>query len=103
MKILLSLKNMSLLKIKLEFSTHFLNQRKKYIKNNPKRFSAYKKAITFFVSNPLHPSLNTEKLQNVKDVYTLRLNRGDRIFFTWKDKNTAIFLDIGKHDKYRRF
>ncbi len=91
------------LKIKLEYSQHFLNERKKYIKNNPQRFKDYKKTITLFLSNPTHPSLTIEKLKNAKDVHTIRLNRNDRIFFIWKEENTALFIDIGKHDKYRKY
>ena len=94
---------MSPLRIKLEYSQHFLNERKKYIKNNPDRFENYKKAITLFLANPLHPGLNNEKLKNAKGMYTFRLNKSDRIFFLWKEENTALFVDIGKHDKYRKY
>lgn len=90
-------------KIKLEFFQHFLSQRKKYIKNNPERFEHYKKAIALFLSNPEHPGLNIERLKNAKGVYTIRLNKSDRIFFFWKEENTAILIDIGKHDKYRKY
>lgn len=94
---------MSLLKIKLEYSSHFLSERKKYVKNNQQRFRNYKKTVTFFASIPNHPSLNTEKLKNTKGIYTIRLNKGDRIFFTWTRENVALFIDIGKHDKYRKY
>ncbi len=91
------------LQISLEFSSRFLNERKKYVKNSRERFEYYKKAVVLFVSNPNHPSLNIEKLLNSKGIYTIRLNRSDRIFFTWKEKGIAIFIDIGKHDKYRNY
>lgn len=94
---------MPLLKIKLEYSQHFLSERKKYIKNSPERFEDFKKAVAKFLSNPIHPGLNIEKLRNAKGVYTIRLNKGDRIFFIWKAENTVLFIDIGKHDKYRRY
>lgn len=94
---------MSSPKIKLEYFQRFLSNRKKYLKNNPQRLAEYKKAIARFLSNPAHPSLNLEKLINAKGVYTIRLNRSDRIFFFWKKENTAIFIDIGKHDKYRKY
>lgn len=55
------------------------------------------------MSNPAYPSLNIEKLKNAQDIYTIRLNKGDRIFFLWKEENTALFIDIGKHDKYRKY
>ena len=91
------------LRVKLEYSRHFLSERKKYVKNSLQRLKSYKKEVTIFVSDPNHPSLNIEKLRNAKGVYTIRLSKGDRIFFIWKEENTAIFIDIGKHDKYRRF
>jgi len=31
------------------------------------------------------------------------LNKSDRIFFIWQEKNMASSIDIGKHDKYRRY
>ena len=91
------------LRLKLEYSRYFLSQRKKYVKNNRKRFEDFKKAVTLFASNPNHPSLNVEKLRNAKGVYTIRLSKGDRIFFIWKEERTVLFIDIGKHDKYRRY
>ena len=94
---------MSSLKIKLEYSRHFLSERKKYIKNNRERFEDYKKAVTLFLSNPTRPGLNIEKLRNAKGVYTIRLNKSDRVFFIWKQDYTVLFIDIGKHDKYRRY
>jgi len=94
---------MPLLKIKLEYSSHFVSERKKYVKNNRQRFEDYKRAVNLFASTPTHPGLNIEKLRNAKGVYTIRLNRSDRIFFVWKEESIVVFLDIGKHDKYRRY
>lgn len=94
---------MSSPKIELEYFQHFLRKRKKYLKNNPTRFAEYKKAISLFLLSPTHPSLNLERLTNTKGVYTIRLNKGDRIFFVWKEGNIALFVDIGKHDKYRKY
>lgn len=94
---------MPLLKIKLEYSRHFISERKKYLKNNRQRFEDYKKAVTLFASTSKRPGLNIEKLRNPKGIYTIRLNKSDRIFFVWKEESIAIFIDIGKHDKYRRY
>lgn len=90
------------LKIKLEYSQHFLSERKKYVKNNRERLEDFRKAVALFLLNSIHPGLNIEKLKNAKGVYTIRLNKSDRIFFIWEE-NTALFIDIGKHDKYRRY
>lgn len=94
---------MSKLQIQLEYSSNFLNQRKKFLKNNPKRVEDYKKAVSLFVFTPDHPGLNTKKLSGVRGVFTFRLNKGYRVFFVWKNPSLALFIDIGTHDKYRKF
>lgn len=97
------LKNMSSQKIKIEYSSHFISERKKYVKNNLRRFNEYDKIVNLFIVNPVHPSLNLEKLKNAKGVWTIRLNKSDRIFFVWKNNNTVVFVAAGKHDKYRKY
>lgn len=88
----------------ITLSANYYHALKKFVANNKKNAQAIKKALTLFKENPNHPSLNLEKLQNTKGVYTVRLiNKSDRIFFVWIEKNTVLFIDIGKHDKYRKF
>ena len=72
------------------------------MKNNLEALDKTIKAISLFVKNPKHPSLNLEKLKG-SQFWTIRIDKGNRIFFIWKDKETALFIDIGKHDKYRRY
>lgn len=74
----------------------------KFIKNNTKRANVLVKTLNKFAYNPTHPSLNLEKLGGTK-VWTIRIDKGNRIFFSWIDKKTALLIDIGKHDKYRRY
>lgn len=77
-------------------------ERDKFVKGNNKAASALIKTLDKFSSNPIHPSLNLEKLKG-SQIWTIRIDRGNRIFFSWIDKTTALFLDIGKHDKYRKY
>jgi len=35
--------------------------------------------------------------------WTIRISLSNRIFFIWIDKKTALLIDIGPHDKYRKF
>ena len=86
--------------IKLKPTTHFERSRKKYVKKNVLRAEKILSTLQVFRKNPLHPSLNLEKLRN-SDVWSMRLGRGDRLFFTWIGKETVLLLDIGTHDKYR--
>ena len=77
-------------------------ERNKFVRNNIIRANALVKTLNKFAYNPTHPSLNLEKLSGTK-LWTIRIDKGNRIFFSWIDENTALFIDIGKHDKYRRY
>ncbi len=75
----------------------------KYFKNDKKRKVEIARALKLFISNPAHPGLNTELLKN-SEFWTMRVNKSDRIFFLWIEKNKhALLWDIGAHDKYRRY
>ena len=87
---------------RIEYSGKFLSERKRFVKNNRSRFKDYSKAVLLLLNNPKHPSLHIEKLTN-SPFWTLRLNKSDRIFFMWTSKTSALFLDIGNHDKYRKY
>ncbi len=88
--------------IKIQYSATYLSSRKKFLKNNLEILDKTVKTISLFVKNPKHPSLNLEKLKG-SQFWTIRIDRGNRIFFYWIDKKTVIFIDIGKHDKYRKY
>lgn len=90
-------------KINIEYSPQFKTTRKKYTKNSRNRFEDFKKAIKRFQSDPFYPGLHIEKIKSTHNVYTVRLNISDRIFFIWKNEITALIVDIGKHDKYRKY
>lgn len=86
----------------IRLSKRYESEASKFVNKNPQRFKQIKKALKLLVKNPIHPSLNIEKLKGVA-IWTIRLNQKDRIFFTWEDKNILLLIDIGKHDKYRRY
>lgn len=83
-------------------TSRYVRERDKFIKNNTKRANSLIKTLNKFSHNPIHPSLNLEKLGGTK-LWTIRIDKGNRIFFSWIDEKTALFIDIGKHDKYRRY
>lgn len=77
-------------------------QRDKFVRNNIQRGEALIKAQQLFVQDPKHPGLNLEKLKG-SETWTIRIDKGNRIFFLWVDKTTTLFIDIGEHDKYRKY
>lgn len=86
----------------IQIENKFDRARKKFTKNNPQNAQSLKKTLVLFRNNPKHPGLNLEKLKG-NNIWTIRIDKGNRIFFIWIDKNTVLFLDIGEHDKYRRY
>jgi len=52
-----------------------------------------------FRQNPLHPSLNTEKLEpKNKQLWSFRVDKSYRILFRFGYNKTVLFLTIGPHD-----
>ncbi len=86
----------------IDYSPKYLSERKKFLRNNPAQLKKTQKAIKNFTQNPKHPGLNLEKLKR-SNVWTIRIDKGNRIFFVWIDATTALFIDIGEHDKYRKY
>jgi len=82
-------------------TTHFKRSRKRYTKNNIKRAKQYLSTLNLFRHNSTHVGLKVEKLMN-SDMWSMRINKSDRIFFAWIDNNTALLLEIGLHDMYRK-
>lgn len=82
-------------------TSKYQRERDKYLRHNLPRVSQVYKTLKTFQDNPKSGGLNIEKLS--EKVYSMRLNKGDRIFFSWIDNTTVLLLDIGKHDKYRKY
>lgn len=56
------------------------------------------KQENIFRSNPLHPSLHTEKLSpKSKEVWSFRVDKNYRVIFKFSGKNRVIFLSVGHH------
>lgn len=86
---------------KINLTDDFLKARKKWVRGNSKREAQLKKVFLYFTQNPKHPSLNLEKLSGT-EIWTIRIDRGDRLFFVWSTEgDAAIFFLIGHHDTYR--
>lgn len=88
--------------MQIKLSASYFRALKGFVKNNKRNAENIKKALKLLKENPHHPSLNLEKLKG-SNIWTIRIDRGNRIFFSWIDKTTALFMDIGRHDKYRKY
>lgn len=88
--------------MQIKLSVSYYRALKSFVKNNKINAENIKKTLKLLRENPRHPSLNLEKLKS-SSIWTIRIDKGNRIFFSWIDKAIVLFLDIGKHDKYRRY
>lgn len=87
--------------IDLDVTEKFRREHRKFILNNAGRKQSVASTLRTFRQNPKHPGLNLEKLQGL-GTWTIRIDKGSRIFFNWTNNSTALLIDIGPHDKYRR-
>lgn len=85
----------------IKLGASYLQALEKFVKNNRQNVLNTKKAVRLFENNPNYPSLHLEKLSGTK-IWTIRIDKGNRIFLYFQGKDTALFIDIGKHDKYRK-
>jgi len=88
--------------VEIKLSSSYYRALRKFVKNNKINASNLKKALKLFEENPSHPSLRLEKLSGSK-VWTIRIDKSNRIFFVWVSKTIVLLIDIDKHDKYRRY
>lgn len=80
-----------------KYSPTYLLERKKFLKHNSHLFQKTVKALSLLSLNPRHPSLHLEKLSG-SEIWTVRIDRGNRLFFSFLDDKTILLLDIVKHD-----
>lgn len=88
--------------IELRISSKFRTAHKKFIKNDSARKEAVASALRRFSQYATYPSLHLEKLGGSK-YWTMRVDKGNRIFFMWIDKQIILLIDIGSHDKYKKY
>lgn len=88
--------------VKLTITQKFKKEHKKFIKKSKVKEKSTAACLKIFSKNPNHPSLHLEKLKNSK-VWTIRVDRGNRVFFYWTEENSVLLVDIGPHDKYRYY
>lgn len=54
----------------------------------------------FFLDNPFHPSLHTEKLiPKNKQVWSFRIDKSYRVIFQFIEPDHVVLLTVGTHDQ----
>jgi mRNA-degrading endonuclease RelE of RelBE toxin-antitoxin system len=71
----------------------------------PERQAQARAAIETLLTDERHPSLHFEKLKGIVDVWTVRVNRRDRIFLRRSTDHRGVYylaFHVGAHDYYGR-
>jgi addiction module RelE/StbE family toxin len=85
---------------KISFSSSFLKDFKKVIKNNPQRLSIFNERIKLLGSDPFHPKLKTHKLKgNLKHLWAFSIEYDLRVVFYFFKEDEIVLESIGKHDE----
>jgi len=88
--------------ITISRTKRFNSEYKKFVKHDLQRAESIIKSIELFIKDPKYPSLNVEKLTN-SNAWTMRLSKENRLFFLWINDTTILLVDVGPHDKYRKY
>ena len=75
---------------------------KAYAKLSRVQKEAARKAYSFWLNNPFHPSLRFKCINTNQGIWSVRVSRSYRAACTLVD-DTAIWCWIGDHDEYEKF
>jgi len=88
--------------IELTQAKSFIKAYRKFVKKNPQLAKDLLAVLQRFRVDIHHPSLNTEKLKH-SNIWSIRIDLKNRIFFVWVDDYAVLLIDVGPHDKYRQY
>jgi Txe/YoeB family toxin of Txe-Axe toxin-antitoxin module len=58
----------------------------------------FTKQLSYFLNDPMHPSLNTEKIKiKNQEAYSFRIDRKYRVIFFYYSDDTIEIVDINNH------
>ena len=80
--------------MKLLFTKHFIRSYRKLPHHIQ---AATDKQLALLLSNPQHPSLNTKKMQDPRDIWEARITQSYGFTFQIKD-DIYILRQVGTHD-----
>jgi mRNA-degrading endonuclease YafQ of YafQ-DinJ toxin-antitoxin module len=86
--------------LQVEYSKLFTKTSKKLIKKGVVTDDMITKAITLFLKNEHHPSLDFKHImcKNEKHFYQIRINKNYRIFLVFKEE-LITFVRVASHDE----
>lgn len=80
----------------IEIDDNFNNKVRKYYANKPGQIKKLKQSLAIFLIDPFNARLNHHKLTR-KKYRSISFGGDHRMLFYFKDKQTAVFHDVGTH------
>ncbi|MBR1437144.1 MAG: hypothetical protein IJ587_01280 [Synergistaceae bacterium] len=86
--------------LKITYSERFKKQYKKLSADEKNQF---RRKLTVFAENPLHPSLRTKRIKGADGLVEFSVNMDIRVIWFYEGESLVAFIDIGHHDILKNF
>lgn len=86
--------------LKITYSDRF---QKHYKKLSSEEKSQFKRKLSIFVENPLHPSLRVKRIQGTDGLFEFSVNMDIRVIWFYEGETLVALIDIGHHDILRNY
>lgn len=83
--------------MEIELSSHFVKRARRLSTEDK---SVLAERTKWFISNPNDPRLKIHPLTGkLKGLFGFSIKRKKRVKFSFLDKNSTLFIDVGSHDE----
>ena len=77
--------------------------KKHYKKLSSDEKDLFKRKLSLFAENPLHPSLRVKRIQGTTDLFEFSVNMDIRVIWFYEGDRLVALVDIGHHDILRNY
>ncbi len=77
--------------------------KKHYKKLSSEEKDLFKRKLSLFAGNPLHPSLRVKRIQGTADLFEFSVNMDIRVIWFYEGDRLVALVDIGHHDILRNY
>ena len=86
--------------LKITFTDRFQKHYKGLTETEKKQF---RKKLTLFAEEPMHPSLRVKRIQGTDGLFEFSVNMDIRVIWFYEGDSLVALVDIGHHDILKRY
>ena len=86
--------------LQITYSDRF---QKHYKKLSQEEKNLFRRKLSIFVENPLHPSLRVKRLLGTDELFEFSVNMDIRVIWFYEGETIVALIDIGHHDILRNY